>query len=142
MQRTNAFPTHSGQPLLLSTEQQAIVQRRAHSAIIAALAGTGKTTTLACCAVDRLRTQPDARILVLACSKAGVQAFQQRLQMLTPNASRAIEITTLERWCARQLRQYDPAVRFVTDPLELRQQARQALQLLEGGKRLHIHFGG
>lgn len=131
MQRTNAFPTHSGQPLLLSTEQQAIVQRRAHSAIIAALAGTGKTTTLACCAVDRLRTQPDARILVLACSKAGVQAFQQRLQMLTPNASRAIEITTLERWCARQLRQYDPAVRFVTDPLELRQQARQALQLLE-----------
>ena len=49
----------------LTTEQQAIVHSQAASAIIAALAGTGKTTTLACCAVQALRAQPDARILVL-----------------------------------------------------------------------------
>jgi len=132
MQRPNAFPTDYGQPLMLTTEQQAIVSSKAPSAIIAALAGTGKTTTLACCAVQVLRTLPDARILVLACSKAGVEAFKHRLQMLVRAVSpHQIHITTLERWCARTLRQHDPAVRFVTEAAELRKQAHLALQLLE-----------
>ena len=55
MQRPNAFLTDHGQTLMLSHEQQAIVYSDAPSAIIAALAGTGKTTTLACCAVHVLR---------------------------------------------------------------------------------------
>ena len=54
MQRPNAFPTDHGQPLMLTTEQHAIVHSKAPSAIIAALAGTGKTTTLACAAVQAL----------------------------------------------------------------------------------------
>lgn len=131
MQRPNAFPTDYGQPLMLTTEQQAIVHRKAPSAIIAALAGTGKTTTLACAAIQLLRTHPPARILVLAYSKAGVEAFKHRLHMLLRQAPSNMHVTTLERWCARTLRQRDPAVRFVTDPLELRSQADKALHLLE-----------
>lgn len=131
MQRPNAFPTDYGHALMLTTEQQAIVRHPAPSAIIAALAGTGKTTTLACRAVHLLRTRPDARILVLAHSKAGVEAFRHRLHLLVPHVSSQLHITTLERWCARMLRQRDHGVRFVTDPIELRQQARQALLLLE-----------
>jgi len=131
MQRPNAFLTDHGQTLMLTHEQQAIVYSKAPSAIMAALAGTGKTTTLACRAVHMLRTQPDARMLVLAYSKAGVQAFKQRLQMLLQHIPGNIHVTTLERWCARVLRQRDPSVRFVTDPVELRQQAQQALKLLE-----------
>lgn len=131
MQRPNAFPTDHGHALMLTTEQHAIVHSKAPSAIIAALAGTGKTTTLACAAVHALRTQPESRILVLACSRAGVQAFQHRLQMLLRQVPSHIQITTLERWCARTLRQHDPAVRFVTDPVELRHHAQQALKLLE-----------
>lgn len=131
MQRPNAFPTDHGQSLMLTTEQHAIVQSKAPSAIIAALAGTGKTTTLACAAVQLLRTQPDARILVLAYSKAGVEAFKHRLQMLLQHVPPHIHVTTLERWCARTLRQRDSAVRFLTDPLELRSQAQKALLLLE-----------
>ena len=131
MQRSNAFPTDHGRTLMLTLEQQAIVHSQAPSAIIAALAGTGKTTTLACRAVHAMRQQPDARILVLAYSHAGVQAFKQRLQMLVQHMPSHMHITTLERWSARTLRQRDPAVRFETDPLLLRQQAQQALQLLE-----------
>lgn len=131
MQRPNAFPTDHGQSLMLTHEQLAIVNSQAPSAIIAALAGTGKTTTLACRAVQLLRSQPDARILVLAYSKAGVEAFKHRLQMLLQQPPRNLQVTTLERWCARVLRQRDAAVRFVTDPIELRQQAQQALKLLE-----------
>ena len=131
MQRPNAFPTDHGQTLLLTTEQQAIVSSKAPSAIMAALAGTGKTTTLACSAVQALRTHPDTRILVLACSKSGVQAFKHRLHMLVRDMPPQIHVTTLERWCARLLRQRDPALRFVTEPVELRKQAQLALQLLE-----------
>ncbi len=131
MQRPNAFLTDHGQTLMLSHEQQAIVYSQAPSAIIAALAGTGKTTTLACRAVHALRTQPQTRILVLACSHAGVQAFRQRLGQLTQSVPANLHITTLERWCARLLRRQDPATRFLTDPVELREQAQQALRLLE-----------
>ena len=131
MQRPNAFPTDHGHSLMLTHEQLAIVHSKAPSIIIAALAGTGKTTTLACRAVQLLRSHPEARILVLAYSKAGVEAFKDRLQMLVQQAPRNLQVTTLERWSARALRQRDASVRFVTDPIELRQQAQQALQLLE-----------
>ena len=131
MQRPNAFLTDHGQTLMLSHEQQAIVYSDAPSAIIAALAGTGKTTTLACRAVHVLRERPQTRILVLACSHAGVQAFRQRLGQLTQAVPANLHITTLERWCARVLRQHDPATRFLTDPVALREQAQQALRLLE-----------
>lgn len=42
-----------------------------------------------------------------------------------------MQVTTLERWSARTLRQRDAGVRFVADPVELRQQAQQALLELE-----------
>lgn len=127
----NAFPTATGQSLLLSQEQQSILQSTAPSAVISALAGTGKTTTLACRAAETLRTQADARILVLAYSKAGVEAFKHRLQSLIPYPSGNIQITTLERWCARMLRQRDAGVSFVTDAVKLRNYAQQALSFLE-----------
>lgn len=131
MHRPNAFQTDHGYPLMLTAEQQAIVHSKAPSAIMAALAGTGKTTTLACRTVQALREQPQTRILVLAYSKSGVQAFKQRLQMLLSSMPAQVQITTMERWCARALRQRDEAVRFVTDPVELRSYAHQALLQLE-----------
>ena len=116
---------------MLSQEQQTILQSTAHSAVISALAGTGKTTTLACKAAHTLRTQPEARILVLAYSKAGVEAFKHRLQLLLPNLTPNIQVTTLERWCARVLRQRDADVNFVINPITLRNYAQQALSFLE-----------
>lgn len=131
MQPSHAFPTDVGQPLMLSKEQQAIVASTAHCAIMAALAGTGKTTTLACCALQALRQQPQARILVLAYTKAGVQAFQHRWRSLSQHVPAQLQVTTLERWCARHLRQRDPQVRFLTDPVALREHAQQAWQGLQ-----------
>lgn len=131
MQASNAFGGDHGRPLMLSSEQQAILQDPGHSAIIAALAGTGKTTTLACAAVQAVRAQPTTRILVLAYSRSGVEAFKQRLHSLLRFLPANMHITTMERWCARQLRQRDPAVRFVTHPVELRSYAQQAILELD-----------
>ena len=136
MQPPHAFSTDLGHALMLSKEQQAIVASQARCAVIAALAGTGKTTTLACCALQALRQQPQARILVLAYTKAGVQAFQHRWQALS-HSTPQVQITTLERWCARSLRQRDPQVRFMTDPVALRAHAQKALEDLQAQQEWH-----
>lgn len=127
----SVLPMTCGNSLRLTAEQQAILQHRRPSLVIAALAGTGKTTTLACRVVQRLQAQPQARILVLACSKAGVAAFQARLQRLLPQRPPQLLVTTLERWAARQLRRQDPHVQFLVDPLALRTQVLQAWDWLQ-----------
>ncbi|MBA4005304.1 MAG: ATP-dependent helicase, partial [Delftia sp.] len=80
--RSLEFPTDHGQPLLLSREQQAILAHEGRSAIVAALAGVGKTTTLACKVVQACRSGQAQRILVLAYSRSGVAAFHHRLKQL------------------------------------------------------------
>lgn len=122
---------------MLSKEQQAIVYSTQPSLIVQALAGTGKTTTLACTAVHTLRLQPSAKILVLACSKAGVLAFKHRLQMLLRQSPSHMHVTTLERWSARWLREQDPSVHFETEFENLRQHAEQALAYLHEQQQWH-----
>lgn len=126
----NAFATDFAQPLLLTAEQQAIVNSTASSLIVEALAGTGKTTTLACRAVQVLRQNPNAKVLVLTYSKAGVLAFEQRLHKLVQQVPGHLRVTTVERWAAQVMRQRDPQLQFVVDPLILREQAKRAMEIL------------
>lgn len=128
--RSLEFPTDHGPPLMLSREQQAILAHQGRSAIVAALAGVGKTTTLACKVVQACRSGRAQRILVLAYSRAGVTAFHHRLQQLVREIPPQVQITTVERWAAQQIRRRDPAARFLADRLELQAHVRQAHQSL------------
>lgn len=124
------FPTDHGLPLMLSREQQAILAHPGRSTIVAALAGVGKTTTLACKVVQACRSGPAQRILVLAYSRAGVTAFHQRLRQLVREVPPQVQITTVERWAAQQIRHRDPGARFLADRVELQAHVRAAHQSL------------
>lgn len=111
-------------------EQNEVLNATASAVLVSALAGTGKTTTLAIKAADLLRQQRAARILMLAYSEAGLAAIAQRLQMLAPAIARQVRIMTVEQLCADVLQELgDPLVR-ITEPLQrhlLVQQAHAAL---------------
>lgn len=124
--RSLEFPTDHGQPLLLSREQQAILAHEGRSAIVAALAGVGKTTTLACKVVQACRSGQAQRILVLAYSRSGVAAFHHRLKQLVREVPPQVQITTVERWAAQQIRRRDPAARFLADRVALQARVREA----------------
>lgn len=128
--RSPQFPTDHGTPLLLSREQQDILSHGGRSAIVAALAGVGKTTTLACKVVQALRTGKAKRVLVLAYSRAGVAAFHHRMQLLVQDIAPQVQITTLERWAALQIRRRDPSARFLADRIALHNHVRQAHESL------------
>lgn len=118
----------------LTAQQRAIVQHTGRAVVVAALAGTGKTTTLASKLLHHAQRQPHSRILVLACSHAGAAAFRTRLQQLAPQGladSTFVHITSLERWCARQLRRRDASTQFLSDPIAQRQEALAAAQALQ-----------
>lgn len=135
MPAPHAFVSDTGRPLWLTHEQATLLSHPSASVVIAALAGTGKTTTLACRAVQALRDaaahQRSLQILVLACSQSGIVAFRDRLLQLVPAVPPALHITTMERWAARHLRQLDPQVHFETDPVALRAHAQQAWAQLQ-----------
>lgn len=124
--RSLEFPTDHGKPLLLSREQQAILAHEGRSAIVAALAGVGKTTTLAWKVVQACRSGQAQRILVLAYSRSGVAAFHHRLQQLVREVPPQVQITTVERWAAQQIRRRDPAARFLADRVALQARVREA----------------
>ncbi len=128
--RSLEFPTDHGTPLLLSREQQAILAHEGRCAIVAALAGVGKTTTLACKVVQACRSGKVQRVLVLAYSRAGVTAFHHRLHQLVREVPPQVQITTVERWAAQQIRRRDPAARFLVDRVALQTQVREAYQAL------------
>ena len=107
-------------------EQNAVLNATASSVLVSALAGTGKTTTLAIQAADLLRAQPTSRILMLAYSDAGLHAIAQRLEKFVPAIPRQVQIMTVEQLCAGVLKaQGDPLVR-VTEPLQRNLLIRQA----------------
>jgi superfamily I DNA/RNA helicase len=135
--RSLEFPTEHGLPLMLSNEQRAILAHEGGSAIVAALAGVGKTTTLACKVVQACREGRARRILVLAYSRAGVAAFHHRLHQLVREVPPQVQITTVERWAAQQIRHRDPGVRFLADRLALHHHVRCADQALR--ERLQEH---
>ena len=107
-------------------EQNAVLNATASAVLVNALAGTGKTTTLAIKAADLLRTQTASRILMLAYSEAGLAAIAQRLEKFVPAIPRQVQIMTVEQLCATVLKeQGDPLVR-VTEPLQKNLLVRQA----------------
>lgn len=99
--------TTSLTPTQLTPEQRAIVTHRARSILIGAVAGSGKTTTLAQCVAHRERGGVPARdILVLVFTPAAEQVFRERLAQA--GASRHVRVQTyaafarslLEGWAA------------------------------------------
>lgn len=113
-------------------EQQQVLQSKASAVIISALAGTGKTTTLCMKACHLLtRMDQEARILVLAYSRAGVTAIRDRILKLDGAVPAGLEILTIEQLSERVLKdQGDPVVKL-DDPVRRRfliLQAQQALR--------------
>ncbi len=118
----------------------------ATAAIISALAGTGKTTTLCMKACQLLagmaqqnqnHPKKEPRILVLAYSRAGVTALRDRMLQLHGAVPRSLEILTMEQLCEQVLHEQGDPVEKLDDPVLRRfliLQAQQALrQELERG---------
>jgi DNA helicase-2/ATP-dependent DNA helicase PcrA len=79
--------------LLLTPEQRQIIGHPGRALLIGAVAGSGKTTTLAHCVAHRERQGMPARdILVLVFTPAAEQVFRQRLAQAS--ASRQVQVAT------------------------------------------------
>lgn len=112
-------------------DQNQALNSEASSLLIRALAGTGKTTTLAIKAVDLIRTQGARKVLMLAYSEAGIKAIQARLDRLTAVHLEGLHLLTLEQFCARLLEEQGDPVPLLSSGLEknmLIEQAHEALR--------------
>ena len=107
-------------------EQNAVLNATASTVLVSALAGTGKTTTLAIKAADLMRAKPGSRILMLAYSEAGLAALTQRLAKLAATIPRQVQIMTVEQLCAAVLKAQGDALVRVTEPLQRTLLIRQA----------------
>ncbi|RYF49821.1 MAG: ATP-dependent helicase, partial [Comamonadaceae bacterium] len=107
-------------------EQNAVLNATASAVLVNALAGTGKTTTLAIKAADLIRTKGASRILMLAYSDAGLAAIAQRLEKLVPTIPRQVQIMTVEQLCATVLKEQGDPLTRVTEPLHKSLLVRQA----------------
>ncbi|WP_050874048.1 UvrD-helicase domain-containing protein [Comamonas testosteroni] len=123
-------------------DQNQALNSEASSLLIRALAGTGKTTTLAIKAVDLIRTQGARKVLMLAYSEAGIKAIQARLDRLTAVHLEGLHLLTLEQFCARLLEEQGDPVPLLSSGLEknmLIEQAQEALrQEVERHKELEL----
>ena len=119
-------------------EQQQVLQSKASAIIISALAGTGKTTTL-CMKACNIRASfgADARVLILAYSRAGVTALRDRMLKLNGAIPEGIEFLTMEQLSEQVLKEQGDPVIKLNDPVRRRfliLQAQQAIcQELEHG---------
>jgi len=112
-------------------EQNEVLNASARSILVSALAGTGKTTTLAIKAADLLQRQGASRILMLAYSDAGLAAIAQRLAQFAPGIPRQVQIMTVEQLCASVLQAQGEAVVPLTEPLHKHLLIRQAWSALQ-----------
>lgn len=123
-------------------DQNQALNSEASSLLIRALAGTGKTTTLAIKAVDLIRTQGARKVLMLAYSEAGIKAIQARLDRLTAVHLEGLHLLTLEQFCARLFEEQGDPVPLLSSGLEknmLIEQAHEALrQEVERHKELEL----
>jgi DNA helicase-2/ATP-dependent DNA helicase PcrA len=120
-------------PTLLTPEQRAIVTSRARAILIGAVAGSGKTTTLAQCVAHRERGGvPAASILVLVFTTAAEEVFRDRLAQA--GASRHVRVQTyaafarglLESWAASGL--IDGAAEHLPDAQAMRPHLYDAIE--------------
>lgn len=118
-------------------EQNEVLNATASSVLISALAGTGKTTTLAIKAADLIRHHGASRILMLAYSDAGLAAMAQRLQQFAPQAAPALQILTVEQLCAQLLQEQGDPLLCITEPLQRQLLIRQAHSALLQDQALH-----
>ncbi|MDD0839522.1 AAA family ATPase [Curvibacter sp. HBC61] len=114
-------------------EQWQVLNSPARAKLVQALAGTGKTTTLcmkACSLLKRLG--PDARVLMLAYSRAGVTAIRDRMSQLQAGLSpQQLDVLTVEQLSEQVLKDQGDPVHRLNDPLRRRfliLQAQQALR--------------
>ena len=120
-------------------EQNEVLNATASAVLVNALAGTGKTTTLAIKAADLIRTKGASRILMLAYSEAGLTAMAQRLENLVPAIPRQVQIMTVEQLCATVLKDQGDALVRVTEPLQKNLLIRQAhTALTQDPQRQHM----
>ncbi|MEX8193813.1 UvrD-helicase domain-containing protein [Comamonas guangdongensis] len=111
-------------------DQNQALNSAANSLLIHALAGTGKTTTLAIKAADLIRSRGARNILMLAYSEAGLKAIRARLAEFTSVLPEELHILTLEQLCAQVLGEQGDPVPMLASALEknlLVQQAHEAL---------------
>lgn len=112
-------------------DQNHVLNSEAPSLLIRALAGTGKTTTLAIKAADLIHTKGARNVLMLAYSEAGIKAIQARLARFTTVQPEDLHLLTLEQLCAQVLKkQGDPVPMLSSDLAKnlLIWQAQRALQ--------------
>ncbi len=120
--------------LLLTPEQRQIITHAGKSILIGAVAGSGKTTTLAHCVAHRERQGLAARdILVLVFTPAAEQVFRQRLSQAA--ASRQVQIATyatfakslLENWKSQG--SIEGADRYLNNSQAMRPYVFEAIEL-------------
>ena len=99
-------------------EQNEVLNATASAVLVSALAGTGKTTTLAIKAADLIRTKGAGRILMLAYSEAGLAAIAQRLEKFVPAIPRQVHIMTVEQLCATVLQSQGDTLVRISEPLQ------------------------
>ncbi|AVS60758.1 ATP-dependent helicase [Paracidovorax avenae] len=107
-------------------EQKAVLNTAAKTVLINALAGTGKTTTLATKAADLVQMRGARRVLMLAYSDAGLAALHDRLGRYMPADAREVRIMTVEQLCAGLLQAQGLPVNTLAEPLERQLLIRQA----------------
>lgn len=120
--------------LLLTPEQRQIIGHPGRALLIGAVAGSGKTTTLAHCVAHRERQGMPARdILVLVFTPAAEQVFRQRLAQAS--ASRHVRVATypayakslLDHW--QETGAIDGATSYLASPEALRGHLYDAIEL-------------
>lgn len=112
-------------------EQKQVLRSKATAILIRALAGTGKTTTLCMKACDLMASLGrEARILVLAYSRAGVTAVRNRMIKLNGSVPSSLEVLTIEQLCERLLKEQGDPVDKLNDPMRKRSLILQAQQAL------------
>ena len=126
-------------------DQNQALNSEAPSLLIRALAGTGKTTTLAIKAADLIHTKGARNVLMLAYSEAGIKAIQERLTRFTAVRLEDLHLLTLEQLCAQMLTEQGDPVPILSSDLEknlLIAQAQGALQTNLLGDLIHKAFSG
>ena len=99
-------------------DQNQALNSEAPSLLIRALAGTGKTTTLAIKAADLIHTKGARNVLMLAYSEAGIKAIQARLTRFTAVRLEDLHLLTLEQLCAQMLQEQGDPVPVLSSDLE------------------------
>jgi DNA helicase-2/ATP-dependent DNA helicase PcrA len=113
--------------LLLSPDQRAAVEHPGGPLLVLGGAGTGKTTVLEERFVHLAGDAPDS-LLVLCLDGPAADAMRERLEDRLAGAYEELAVTTLERFCARLLR--DEALEAGLDPFATPVSAGDRLAML------------